>query len=168
VKGESIRDWLVRNNAKHPKGNYLTGNDSERNLEFVAVNGRATEPVDTRLSGTTAQFIAGASYGPLQSTLQIWTNRNKRRLMDPLLSIDQRPIYDVASGDWSLGVSLGAVFHVDTARRLGLTCDPCSDKAWQSMWSKILFQYNTDGPAYKVGTDNRSTIVRNSSKYEPK
>src|SRR5262249_22618440 len=112
--------------------------------------------------------IPGASYGPLQTTLQIWTDRNKRRLLDPLLAIEQRPLYDVASGDWSLGLSLGAVFHVDTVTRLALTsCDQCTSLKWQQMWSRVLAQYSS-GPAYKRAADTRNRIVRDSIKYEPK
>jgi hypothetical protein len=105
----------------------------------------------------------------LQASLQIWTDRNKRLLLDPLLSVDQKPLHEVAKDDWSQGVSLGAAFHVDTKRRFGLTCDTsCTDVKWQLMWSTIFQDYNDKGPAYELGEDALNNIVRNSIKYEPK
>lgn len=88
-----------------------------------------------------------------------------------------RPLYVVADNNWKLGLSLGSIFHVDTRRRLNLTCETqilpgtsasCTEKTFQEMWTKIIREYNTSGGEYDFGPDRLNKIVRESKDYAPK
>lgn len=84
--GQSLADWLTQNIALHPNGNFLSGTDSDSQIEFKVSGGKPVSPLDPKYASVTAQPYAASSYGVLQLTLAAWGDPN-RRILDEVFNI---------------------------------------------------------------------------------
>ncbi len=95
VLRETMADWFQRNLGHSPGGGWLVPEiPAEWNLEFNHTTKRA---VDTRLSGVTAQYLAAASYGPLQATLLPWLDGAKKTSFDKVMKVEAEPLYKLVT-----------------------------------------------------------------------
>lgn len=144
------------------------GTDSERQLEFRfdSAAKRPTLPVDTRYHKAMAQYFAGASYGPLQLTLLPWTDGRKKAQFDPLLKVQDEPIYEAVM-NWDRGLSLGAAFHRSSAQRTTFSCPTvCNEEVWQKDWASVFSKYDVFAPRYAL-QGGLNVVILNARKYEP-
>jgi hypothetical protein len=163
VPGETIAGWLQRGLVAHPGGGFLA-TDSERALHF---DNATKQAIDTRLGAVNAQFYAAASYGPLQVTLDAWTQPQKRLAFDQILKVEDVPIYKIAI-DWEAGLALGAEYHKQTIETLKISCSPCNQEAWEKFWSKVFHEYNSLDPGqYFLQGDQKIQIIKDGTQYEP-
>jgi hypothetical protein len=154
--GETLLEWFVKNlrgSVSREQGYWLTGNKSERLLEFtVTPAGLPDRPLDTRYSAMTAQPYASAAYGPLQVQLDHWAGRKvERDALNTVLDAGKQPVFPVLT-DFKLGLEVGAVLHqLQYRNRPGGICNPCTEKQWYDKWAAILHEWNRNGPAYAAG-----------------
>jgi hypothetical protein len=182
---EFLGGWLEKRLTDFPYGNNLTGTISERALQFRAsscplsqanadskfpLNKLHCQPssiVDGRFAGVTAQYVAAASWGPIQV---VTTGLGDKNFKKPLLSVlNGQPMFHVLSDD-QMGFDLGAVFSLANlqfqVRPSGAFCLPsCKTADWKTMWNNMFYFYNTFEPKYQ---NNPNQIIQTGDQYEPK
>jgi hypothetical protein len=182
---QSIYDWLKSNlqssDVNYQYGNWLTGTGGERYIPFVGVadpnhagQTRPIAPVDGRFTGMTAQFFAGASYGPVHMTAVSLDDPNHDEdLLDvldgnPIFSVFKGPNATVTAQNTQRGFELGATFTIANyasqcpGKVGGATACPTGD--WENAWSYAFYWYNTPGAHYE---GNPSDIIKLGRNFEP-
>lgn len=195
-RGESIARWYSRNFmlGANKGGGFLNGTDSEKRLEFRYDPSRVPpgpkpdyilgilkeQPIDSRLYGATAQFLAAGSYGLLHATVYLWDDAPRATLMntvhdlgptttncltDLVMTPPTRTDTPHNARAASLAVRLAAASHAYyrtvhptlSSRIQPRRCGPgdpsgvtCSQEEWMSYWSIIVGGYNWGGSGYAV------------------
>jgi hypothetical protein len=183
LKDDTIASILERAITLNPGGGPVTGTLSERMIEFLArptgPNGPPWRPqpavVDRRFFMATGQFVAAASFGPLQLTISAYDHNGREPVLRTIL--DLRPpqtgadpgtncLQDVNDPkNLQMAMDLGAARHAYTD---AVTTTPacaygvCDQQDWTARWMEVIRLYNRDDEKYKLGTDGFSPIVKDA------
>jgi len=155
-------------NPKHNRGGFLSGTDSDRQLEFVLDgNSQPSNPLDPKFRSATMQPYAGSSYGAMQLTTGAWIDGTKGRTLQGILNLldpaDNSPQHSFQSvfalvdptNGLNTSLDVGGAFSQISFARLqsnqrcgGLTC---TQTKWQLQWSNAFLSYNPSGaPFYSL------------------
>jgi len=144
--------------------NWISGNDSERHLEFLS-GANPARVLDRRLEQATAQFLAAGSFGILQFTPARWEKADADILNKVFDLKTGHCIYELADPNNAdrvkLSVLLAAAAHSAVKETKSLPALP-TQVDWANYWADIIQPYN-GGPGY-----GSSIVTDGLKKYSPK
>ena len=157
-------------------------------IEFLAKpNGPPYRPepwaVDRRYAKATGQYIAAASFGPLQATLNDYDHTGREPILRTVLDLreppagtldkDQKCLQDVNDpANLDMALKLGAVRHSSADQSYNPSAcayGVCDQQDWTKRWMEVVKSYNPADSKYSAGSDGLNEILRNAIKtYFPR